>query len=205
MSEVKLHSDMAQFLPQQIFTESLWHPGYQDQSKYACLVHALNMFVGGPLFDTPEKFLSLYQSRSHMIRVRSPEFRWENGLSLKNLKKILYYEKVDTWLSPVLKYTATSAFIQENTTLKIGVNEFLNFIEEPRVLIQFTTLPDYDDETREIVKPDCHAAVLQRISDAWILLDSAEEGPINFKDKPKLAQKWLEDISMLNIVTMVND
>lgn len=107
LGNIKLYDNQPKFQHSDIFKDQFWHPGFQDQSKHACLIHSINLYVGGPLFDSAQKFLTLYQSRCHMKKQRSPEFPWERGLSFKNLRKIIYLETQDKWLSPEILHTVS--------------------------------------------------------------------------------------------------
>jgi hypothetical protein len=42
--------------PLKFFEELLWHPGYTDQRFNDCVIHAFNMFVGGPLFVSRDQW-----------------------------------------------------------------------------------------------------------------------------------------------------
>jgi hypothetical protein len=46
-----------------MFKNSLWHPGLIEDNNHYCLIHGLNLYVGGALFDTAEKFCELYAER----------------------------------------------------------------------------------------------------------------------------------------------
>ncbi|KEJ82733.1 hypothetical protein OXYTRIMIC_056 [Oxytricha trifallax] len=81
----KLYSEEVQQLPpHDIFKKAYWHPGKQDQSTLTCFITASNMVAGGALFDSPQKFHALYESRTHMSNKRKLEMPWEEGYCYKN-------------------------------------------------------------------------------------------------------------------------
>ena len=47
-----------------LFKDPLWHPGKVSDKYFYCFIHGLNLFVGGALFDTAEKFSELYAERN---------------------------------------------------------------------------------------------------------------------------------------------
>lgn len=96
-----------------LFKERLWFPGKTDQKKHTCLIDAVNLYFGGPLFDTAEKFMALYQSRCHMVRTRMPEHSQLYGLSLKNLHHFYYNYHSNKWYSPKLVLACSEAQLDD--------------------------------------------------------------------------------------------
>ncbi|KEJ82909.1 hypothetical protein OXYTRIMIC_516 [Oxytricha trifallax] len=93
--------EVKQLPPDEVFKNAYWHPGKQDQKTLTCFITASNMVAGGPLFDSPEKFHALYESRAHIQKNRKLEMPWEEGYSYKNLPYLFYDPNEDQWFSPI--------------------------------------------------------------------------------------------------------
>jgi hypothetical protein len=50
-----------------------------------CLIDALNLYVGGPLFDIPIKFIKLYASRMHLSAEEAVGELKKGGFSIRTL------------------------------------------------------------------------------------------------------------------------
>lgn len=140
-----------------------------------------------------------------MRKTRVPEFPWERGLSLKNLRRIIYVESENKWLTPKIDRTATSDMINEFIANGLSLIDFLQMVQQSRVIIQYLTYPQIDTMTNAIIKAECHAAVLYRDGTVWWLLDCAAERPINLNEEKEAAHKLLCEFKVLNIIDMVND
>ena len=46
-----LYENVKQLLLDELFIEPLWHPGPQDQTVNRCVMDAINIYFGGPLWD----------------------------------------------------------------------------------------------------------------------------------------------------------
>jgi hypothetical protein len=101
-----------------MFKNPLWHPGICDQSKNSCVIHALNMFVGLPLFDTWEKFLALYTHRLKVCKDKVTEDIRLRGISINHVQRLIFFYKEDLWMTPNLTHCFERrdmyAFIQRN-------------------------------------------------------------------------------------------
>ena len=63
------------------------------------------MFVGMPLFDTWEKFLSIYIRTLKQRRTKSVEDIFFKGISMMNIRRMIYWEEKNVWLTPKLHKT----------------------------------------------------------------------------------------------------
>jgi hypothetical protein len=94
---------VTQLYPRNLFKELLWHPGKMDQSFNDCVIHAINMFVGGPLFMSREQWCRLYAARRRM----SYNDIWEDvrlyGVNLRYLRFVIYDLGDETWYKIGLK------------------------------------------------------------------------------------------------------
>ena len=70
-----------------------------------------------------------------MTKCRVAEFKWEHGLSLKNLKRIIYDKSKGVWLSPKYIHSFTKVDLGRAFDLGIDVYTHLNLIKPSRVLI----------------------------------------------------------------------
>lgn len=84
------------------------------------MVYALNMYVGGALFDTADKFAQLYGERlKHASKSYYQDFAVK-GVNFLNLKWILYVKNTNQWYSPQLaaQIDASSLKLIEDWNLK---------------------------------------------------------------------------------------
>ncbi|KEJ83033.1 hypothetical protein OXYTRIMIC_251 [Oxytricha trifallax] len=192
--------------PSKLFPKAKWHPGRTDQNKFACVVHAINMFVGGPLFDSVEKFVALYQSRAHMVRTRQPEHLVEHGISLKNFHHILYDVKKDIWYTPKVIHSFTNPMLDNyRKNLLFKFPQFLqSHLTKDRYLFQMIIEILSPDKSR-VVKREAHAGAFIKDSGKWFIMDTAERDAFECSNKNRLVLSWLKGVAYLNIIDMVED
>ena len=99
-----------------------------------------------------------------MKKCRVAEFNWEHGLSLKNLKKIIYDRRKCVWLSPYYCNSFTKAELERVIDIGMDVNSYLSIIEPSRVMIQYQIKIHLDRSSGEIRRAEYHAAALCRIN-----------------------------------------
>ena len=85
-----------------MFKNPLWHPGLIEAFQHYCLIHGLNLFVGGALFDKAEKFSELYAERTKKAKNLVPHDVAIRGVSFLNLQWVIYEKATDMWYSPKL-------------------------------------------------------------------------------------------------------
>jgi hypothetical protein len=73
-----------------IFADPLWHPGKTDTENHWCFIYAINLYVGGALYDTAEKFAQLYGERVKRAQKSYYHDLALKGVSFLNLKWIFY-------------------------------------------------------------------------------------------------------------------
>ena len=85
MGEGKLYSNEWPLKGEDLLKNPLWHPGKVHDKYFYCLIHGLNLYGGGALFDTAEKFSKLYAKRTNA----APNFALQDiklrGVSIRNL------------------------------------------------------------------------------------------------------------------------
>ena len=67
----------------------MWHPGPQDQKINRCVPDAINMYFGGPIYDTMDKFFEYYTYNMRMKKDWVPEDIALRGVSLVNLHNLV--------------------------------------------------------------------------------------------------------------------
>jgi hypothetical protein len=175
----ELYPDLEPMDLNDVMVDDSWHPGKRDQRDKLCLAGAINLFVGGPLFDTREKFADFYSKRKHQYKAALWEHILLKGCSIKNFRYLIYLPIKDTWLSPVLTHVIENFVITTLFENKIRISAFLETLFEKRVIIQYVEYADFDDKTGEYIPPQSHAAVLLKDGRQIVLLDDSLEGPFN--------------------------
>ncbi|KEJ82834.1 hypothetical protein OXYTRIMIC_253 [Oxytricha trifallax] len=102
MDQISLYDPGTKQLPRQdVFKEGFWHPGKQDQSRNACLIHAVNMMVGGHSLIKPS---SLHSSISRGLTCQSKgDPRWSGSMGTPS--------RTSSTLSMIHRRTAGSVLI----------------------------------------------------------------------------------------------
>ncbi|KEJ82854.1 hypothetical protein OXYTRIMIC_234 [Oxytricha trifallax] len=190
-----------------VFKEQLWHPGKIDQSLNACLIHAVNLMVGGPLFDVSSKFTQLYISRVHMTKQRQAEMHWEHGYSLKNLKHIIYDSRKKIWLSPKMIDMITGQRLRElKDNEKGGLYNYLNSIkQENRFFFQMKSENKIQQNGQLVTISELNAGVIAKVEGDWYILDSAENDKIQVTVDNRAANDWLDGVEYLGLSILEKD
>ena len=102
MGEGKLYEAETLLKEEDIFKNPLWHPGKITEKYFYCFIHGLNLFVGGALFDTAEKFSELYAERTKKAKNFALHDLKLKGVSFLNLQWVLYNKSIEKWYSPEL-------------------------------------------------------------------------------------------------------
>ncbi|KEJ82503.1 Chromo domain containing protein [Oxytricha trifallax] len=199
--------EVQQLPPQDIFKKPYWHPGKQDQSTLTCFITASNMVAGGPIFDSPQKFHALYESRTHMSNKRKLEMPWEEGYCYKNLPFLFFDPNDDQWYSPVFTDQISGVILRNMKENKHqgwwGLlqtnNPYSKFIIQ--VLVITSTLEN------GVVKKQqqCHAAAVVKDNDKWLLLDSAEEGPLEITPDGGQLKEWYDGVYSIGMLAICPD
>ncbi|KEJ83160.1 hypothetical protein OXYTRIMIC_016 [Oxytricha trifallax] len=204
----QLYSEEVQQLPpQDIFKKAYWHPGKQDQSTLTCFITASNMVAGGALFDSPEKFHALYESRTHMSNKRKLEMPWEEGYCYKNLPFLFYDPNIDQWYSPIFT-RAFSGVILRNMKANIhqgwwGLLETDN--PDSKFIIQIMVLTTSLENGLQKSHKQCHAAAVVKDAGKWWLLDSAEDRPIEITPEGDQLQQWYHGVYYIGMLAIRAD
>ena len=113
LGEGPLYQDQQILMPEDMYKTPLWHPGKIVNNDHYCMIHALNMYVGGALFNTAEKFGTLYAERTKIQKRFTKQSILLKGVSFLDVQNIIYQEDTKEWLSPKLVAMIRSDDIDE--------------------------------------------------------------------------------------------
>ena len=78
----------------------MWHPGKLDQSQNLCAMYGLNLYFGGPLFQTPQEFIQVYAAvNSKGLKETMTEIS-SKGINIMGMKHMVYNEATREWYTP---------------------------------------------------------------------------------------------------------
>jgi hypothetical protein len=85
----KLYANDPQLPLDSLFKNPLWHPGKSSQTTNRCVIDAINLYFGGAVYDTCEKFFAYYAFTKKMKTHHVPEDILLKGISFTNLHNVV--------------------------------------------------------------------------------------------------------------------
>jgi molybdopterin-guanine dinucleotide biosynthesis protein len=128
------------------------------------------------------------------------------GISLRNLRNIIYDPQEDHWY----KLSLGGQIERHVITLYVSMEELTihNLLDEQIgewCILQWADFPRSMDTTSVLSNRDSHAAVAKKLGDTWYILDAAEEGPIDMSTDDIEAKKYFCAIDFINFYVMERD
>ena len=195
-----------QLNPAELFKNALWHPGEQDQRFNDCVIHALNLYVGGPLFMSREHWCNVLSARRKIAKMGCLEDVRLHGVSLRNLNHIIYDSEFECWYSLRHKATIESAtFDLYLYSDGLNILDFLNEVVGESCLIQWVDYPVDLIGGVLLSTRDSHAAVVRKVEDDWYILDSAENEPIHVNEDLEEAASYFCSIDFMHLYCLEVD
>ena len=133
------------------------------------------MFVGGPLFDTREKFKIFFSNRLRVSAESVSEDIEMKEISIKNLKNIIYNQSTQEWATPLLYKVYDSDMIKNIIKWNEPIDRWLAHKSYDRAILQYVDLAQSLDPNDPASKKESHTVVLARRNNSWYILDSAME------------------------------
>ena len=193
------HSNGYQFLPEIFDLESDWHPGKQEQIYMDCVIHAINLLVGGPYFQARDQFLQMYCSILKLGFNKQAMQKARSGLRLEGLKNIIFTENASysfvemrSWNhDTIIKKNRVSTYITDQLN-KDGIRQCI-------VMAKF-----FNDNGQWD-----HAFVLKKGAQGWMMLDSGEDVP-KYAQRRKGCQWWdrqkfFDEVCSLRVYVLQED
>lgn len=192
--------------PSKLFTEQLWHPGKTVQKYNDCVIHAFNMMVGGPLFTHREMWTRHYANRRKKSTNGCSEDIRLWGVSLQNLRWIIYDLTDDMWFSLRLQGTIDRHTITLYVTeLKLTIHDLFDEVVDSTAFLQWVDFPRTFNKQNILSTIDCHAAVVRKVNEKWYLLDAAEDEAICITDDDVQAKNYFCYIDFINFYVLEED
>jgi hypothetical protein len=163
------------------------------------VIDAINLYFGGALFDTCEKFFAYYAFTEKMKTHHVPEDILLKGISFTNLHNIAVVKSEGIVFNPKLTNVFDSDIISEIVDFSKNPAADLGHFFDERVIIQYTGFWEGLSDGKPNEDPYSHAACLAKYKGELFLLDCAENGAINLTRDPELTRSFLHTLEYINM------
>ena len=202
MGEGKLYENQPPFNLDDMFKNPLWHIHVEDELRHFCFIHGVNLWAGGIVFDTAEKFSELYFERINKAKNFALTDVTVKGVSLMNLRNIVYYKPTDMWYSPNLVRTIERLVIKDMLDKDFTLDSLFDTFGGDRYLVQSVDLIEILDKNDPRSKVDQHISIFAKVDGKWYLLDVTMKEPLDFSKYPKKVLDWLFYIDYMNVFVL---